>query len=65
VVETAGAAVQSGGVVARFALSRAPWRGRGARASGVAEEDEGIVVRADPSEPLASWACKRRTLEFR
>jgi hypothetical protein len=52
--EDAGA--QGVGVVSRVDSSRAPWRGRMARASGVADEDEGIAARADTRELLASWA---------
>ena len=51
-----GAAAQGLGVVGRLALPRAPWRRRGARTSGVAEEEEGIATRADACEPSASWA---------
>jgi len=53
-VEAAGSAGQSGGVVARLALYWAPWRGRGTLASGVAEEEEGIAARADSCEPSTS-----------
>ena len=51
-----GARAQGIGVVSRLDSSREPWRGRVARASGVAEEDEGIAARADTRELLASWA---------
>jgi len=51
-----GAGAQGIGVVSRVDSSREPWRGRVARASGVAEEDEGIAARADTRELLASWA---------
>ena len=49
-----GAGTQGGGAPADS--SRAPWCGRVARASGVAEEDEDFAARADIRELLAFWA---------
>ncbi len=58
-----GAAAQGVGVVSRLALSCTPWRGRGARTSGVAEGEEGFSTRADACGLSASWARLRRTPE--
>jgi hypothetical protein len=50
-----GAAAEGVGVVARLAFSRAPWRGRGARASGVAE-----TVRPRRSNPSSRSSLPTR-----